>query len=87
MRTLIDNVALLVIEDCLIRELPNLFDSNEVASMDDDTLAKLAAESQDLHDERTEQQKRLEVLQIGLAECEKYENSNVGRKCFELPLI
>lgn len=75
MRTFIDNVALLAVEECLIAELPGVFNPRKVADMSDDDLARLAAESQEIVSERDEYTRRLNALQMGLATCKTYEGS------------
>lgn len=80
MHTFMDNTALLIVEDCLIKELPNMFNAEQVACMDEAMLANLAAESSDLRIERAEEQRRLEILESGLSTCEMYDDSNLARK-------
>ncbi|WQF77026.1 Putative dynamin stalk domain, GTPase effector domain-containing protein [Colletotrichum destructivum] len=66
LKRFIDDVSVLAIENCLIRPLPDLFTSNVVFDMAEDQVRQLAAESQQLIDERAQCLERQEVLEIGL---------------------
>jgi hypothetical protein len=81
MRSFVDNVARIVIEHCLIKELKSLLNPITVDAMDDDLLAKLAAESDDVREEREEQTARLQILKKGLHTCEAYEHTQPTRTC------
>ena len=48
MKSFIDNVAVLVIENCLIDSVTDIFSPDIVSSMNDDLLERLAAESENI---------------------------------------
>ncbi|KAJ8125531.1 hypothetical protein O1611_g8108 [Lasiodiplodia mahajangana] len=83
LRNFTDNVIILAIENCLIRELPTILTTNAVAQMKDDMLEKLAAESADIQEQRTELQTECEKLEKGLDLCKVYR----GRRSTVLPEI
>ncbi|KAF2146892.1 uncharacterized protein K452DRAFT_242078 [Aplosporella prunicola CBS 121167] len=68
----VDNVAALVIENCLLSELPELFSPAIVAGMDDEQLEVLAAESQQVTAERAQLNRKISVLKEGLRTCRKH---------------
>lgn len=72
LRTFTDNLINLSIESCLIQDLPNLFTPRLVNDMDNEKLAKFAAESQEIRSYRSQLQKDIKVLQQGLEQCRRY---------------
>ncbi|KAJ2994881.1 hypothetical protein NUW58_g1425 [Xylaria curta] len=66
LRTFTDNVIILAIENCLIKDLPTILTTNSVSEMDDNTLERLAAESTEMQAERAELKAECEALQKGL---------------------
>ncbi len=65
----VDNMALLAVENCLLDGLENLLSPLKVASMSDDDLERLAAETQDVQEIRIREEERWKVLDLGLAIC------------------
>jgi hypothetical protein len=61
----INNIAVLAIENCLIKELSGIFSPTLIANMDDKQLHAIAAESEEVRHERSSLQKKLVVLQSG----------------------
>lgn len=70
--TFTDNILILAVENCLIRKVPEMFQSTMVTSMDDDMLARLASETRSVREEREMLQQDLEILDSGLRECKRY---------------
>jgi GTPase SAR1 family protein len=60
-----NNIAVLAIENCLIKDLSGIFSPTLTANMDDEQLYAIAAESEDVRYERSSLRKKLEVLQSG----------------------
>ncbi|KAI0543950.1 P-loop containing nucleoside triphosphate hydrolase protein [Xylaria curta] len=76
LRTFTDNVIILAIENCLIKELPTIFTTSLVSQMNDKMLKQLAAESADIQVERAELEVECEALQKGLDLCKRYRTRN-----------
>ncbi|KAI0002774.1 P-loop containing nucleoside triphosphate hydrolase protein [Xylariaceae sp. FL0662B] len=83
LRTFTDNVIVLAIENCLIRDLPSIFTTEKVNQMDDSELACLASESPEIQVNRNELQAEYDALKRGLELCNKYR----PRKVTSLPTI
>jgi hypothetical protein len=69
MRTFIDNVANLAVEQCLIDGLTDIFTAAKVAEMDDEQLGQLASESDVTTEDRLKLVKRVTKLQKALKIC------------------
>ncbi|KAI1158862.1 hypothetical protein F5B18DRAFT_62782 [Nemania serpens] len=76
LRNFTDNVIILGIENCLVKELPTILTTSAVSQMKDDMLEKLAAESADIQVERIELEAEREALQKGLDLCKSYRSRN-----------
>jgi hypothetical protein len=61
----INNIAVLAIENCLIKDLAAIFSPTLTANMDDGQLSAIAAECEEVRLERESLRKKLEVLQSG----------------------
>ncbi|RYP01084.1 hypothetical protein DL764_006318 [Monosporascus ibericus] len=72
LRTFTDNVIVLAIENCLVRDLPNVFTTRTVSRMEPAKLEQLASESQEIQQERTELKDEIDALARGLESCNKY---------------
>ncbi|KAI0099025.1 P-loop containing nucleoside triphosphate hydrolase protein [Nemania sp. FL0031] len=83
LRNFTDNVIILAIENCLVKELPTILTTNDVSQMKDDMLEELAAESADIQVQRSELETECETLEKGLDLCKTYR----GRKSIVLPEI
>ncbi|KAM7203198.1 interferon-induced GTP-binding protein Mx [Naviculisporaceae sp. PSN 640] len=70
--TFTDNILVLAVENCLIRKVPEMFQSTMVTSMDDEMLARLGSETRSVREEREMLQQDLEILDGGLKECKRY---------------
>ncbi|KAI0855226.1 P-loop containing nucleoside triphosphate hydrolase protein [Xylaria cubensis] len=76
LRIFTDNVIILAIENCLIKDLPTIFTTSVVSQMNDEMLELLAAESADIQVERAELEVECEALQKGLDLCKTYRTRN-----------
>ncbi|GAW11971.1 hypothetical protein ANO14919_013250 [Xylariales sp. No.14919] len=83
LRNFTDNVIILAIENCLIKDLPTILTTTAVSQMENDMLQRLAAESTDIQVERMELTAECEALQKGLDLCKTYRS----RKATVLPVI
>ncbi|KAJ8109504.1 hypothetical protein ONZ43_g6117 [Nemania bipapillata] len=83
LRNFTDNVIILAVENCLVKDLPTILTTSAVSQMKDDMLMKLAAESTDIQVERVELDTECEALQKGLDLCKTYR----GRNSTVLPTI
>ncbi|EFQ25703.1 dynamin family protein [Colletotrichum graminicola] len=72
LRTFTENLINLVVESCLIRELPSIFTPKDVNLMSDERLAELAAESEEVSQRREQLQHHVALLRKGLEQCRRY---------------
>ena len=72
METFVDNFVLLVIENCLMDQIPQLFNAQVVNNMDEATLEQLGGEPVSVVREREENQEKLAILQQALQTCRKH---------------
>ncbi|KAF1946345.1 dynamin-1 [Clathrospora elynae] len=61
----INNMAILAIENCLIKNLAAIFSPTLTADMDDEKLRAIASESEDIRNERVSLRQKLSVLETG----------------------
>jgi hypothetical protein len=71
LRTFTDNVIHLVIENCLVSNLPNIFSTKVVTQMSDEILQRLAEESDEVKIERSQLIDEIEKLRLGLQNCQR----------------
>ncbi|KAI1073392.1 P-loop containing nucleoside triphosphate hydrolase protein [Whalleya microplaca] len=83
LRTFTDNVIVLAVENCLIRDLPSIFTTDKVNQMEDNELERLASESPEIQIERREVQAEYDALKKGLKLCNEFR----GRKATVMPSI
>lgn len=76
LRNFTDNVIILAIENCLIKDLPTIITTGAVSRMENKILERLAAESTDIRVERAELEGECEALQKGLDLCKTYRSRN-----------
>ncbi|KAI1467549.1 P-loop containing nucleoside triphosphate hydrolase protein [Daldinia caldariorum] len=72
LRTFVDNVVVLAVENCLISDLPSILTTAKINEMEDSELERLASESPEVETERNELQSEYEALQKGLRICNKF---------------
>ncbi|KAE8822844.1 hypothetical protein PTNB73_09636 [Pyrenophora teres f. teres] len=61
----ISNIAILGIENCLIKDLPAIFSPTLIAGMDEEKLSAIASESEEIRHERATLEQKLSVLEPG----------------------
>lgn len=66
LKVLVDNVAVLGIEQCLLSGLADIFSPNVVMMVPDQLLQEVAAETEDSQAERKRLKHKLGVLEVGL---------------------
>lgn len=71
LRTFTENVINLVIENCLLTDLPKILTPRKVDRMSEDTLKELALESEEVRTEREILQKETKLLRDGLRKCQR----------------
>lgn len=84
MNTFIDNVSTLVVENCLVDGLINLFPADQVPYMTDEVLNRLASESEEDQLMRTKLQKKQACLNEGLIICGDQAKNVTRGKIFPL---
>ena len=72
LRTFTENVIILAVENCLVRRIPDIFEPVMVNGMDEETVERLGAETDDIRNKRRQLQLDLRVLEDGLYECKQY---------------
>ncbi|KAI1100697.1 P-loop containing nucleoside triphosphate hydrolase protein [Jackrogersella minutella] len=77
LRTFTDNMIVLAVENCLIRDLPSIFSTDRVNQMEDDELERLSSESPEIQTERKELQAEYDALKKGLQICNKFKERKV----------
>ncbi|KAI8630598.1 hypothetical protein F5Y19DRAFT_51675 [Xylariaceae sp. FL1651] len=86
LRTFTDNMIILAIENCLIKDLPTILTTGMVSQMEDDELERLAAESEEIQVERAELQSEYDALKKGLDHCKSYKGRESTGKRISLML-
>ncbi|KAM0476099.1 hypothetical protein ACHAPX_006516 [Trichoderma viride] len=85
LKTFTDNVIHLVIENCLVSNLPDIFSTKIVTQMSDDMLRQIAEESPKVREERTELEGEIEKLRLGLQECQRSRPRNFAEPADNFP--
>ncbi|KAL7948152.1 hypothetical protein V8C42DRAFT_316823 [Trichoderma barbatum] len=70
-RTFTDNVVHLVLENCLVSKLPDIFSTRVVAQMGEEILKRLAEESDEVKLERSQLLDEVDKLRTGLQNCQR----------------
>lgn len=81
LKTFTDNVIHLVIENCLVSDLPDIFSTKIVTQMSDDILRSVAEESGKVKEERIELEGDIEKLTLGLQECRRSRPRDFSGTC------
>lgn len=72
---LVDNIAVLGVECCLLEGLKSAFTAHTVMCLGDDMVQKIATENQESATERTRTQEKLRTLENGLHILTRYRRS------------
>jgi hypothetical protein len=76
LKCFVDNVATLIIEACLMKDLGKVFSPVSVMQMEEDSVRRIAAEPQENQDQREVLKRKEIILNSGLEICQRY----VGRR-------
>ncbi|RYP74322.1 hypothetical protein DL769_004025 [Monosporascus sp. CRB-8-3] len=89
LRTFIDNVVILVLENILMEQLPLILIPETVCSLDDEMLLCLAATTTDLQNERERLQHDLKELDSATTFCQRYQQRVPTRKLLgaDIPFV
>jgi hypothetical protein len=63
MKSVIDSFGVYAIEECLLKELPNLFKPQNIMALEDGLVTRIAGESEESLIEREDLMKKLKVLE------------------------
>ncbi|KAK1252194.1 hypothetical protein MKX08_003381 [Trichoderma sp. CBMAI-0020] len=85
LKTFTDNVINLVIENCLVSNLPDIFSTKIVTQMSDDMLRQVAEEAPKLRQERIKLEDEVEKLRLGLQECQRSRPRNFSEPADNFP--
>ncbi|KAM0446053.1 hypothetical protein ACHAO4_009498 [Trichoderma viride] len=85
LKTFTDNVLHLVIENCLVSNLPDIFSTKIVTQMSDDMLRQVAEESPKMRIERRQLEDETEKLRVGLQECQRSRPRNFSEPAENFP--
>lgn len=83
--TFVDNIATLAIENCLIRPLGSVFNSQRLSSLSDEQIHNLASESPEIQLERKTLEQELEKLQAGLQALNALKIESLPSSCAPQP--
>ncbi|KAI1417105.1 P-loop containing nucleoside triphosphate hydrolase protein [Hypoxylon sp. FL1857] len=72
LRTFTDNVIILAVENCLIKDLPSIVTAGGFSQMEDAEIGQLASEAPEIQEERKKLQEDCEAFEEGLRICNKY---------------
>lgn len=84
MKTFVDDFAVLAVEKCLLQRLPHLLSAQTVMGLDDATVARIAAESEESQLERSLANEKLKILEPTLEVLRGLDRHNSGGKFFSL---
>lgn len=68
-KVMVDNVASMVIESCLVQSLPTLLTATSMVNMEDELISAIASEDEDAKEERQLANQKLEALEKALQIC------------------
>ncbi|KAF2846803.1 dynamin-1 [Plenodomus tracheiphilus IPT5] len=60
-----NNIAILAIENCLMKDLSSIFSPSLIIGLDDDKIQAIAAESKDIREDRVKRTQKLAAFEIG----------------------
>lgn len=66
---MVDNVASMVVESCLVQSLPTLLTATSIVAMPDDIVSAIASEAEGAQEERQLASQKLESLEKALQIC------------------
>ncbi|KAL2127419.1 hypothetical protein VTI74DRAFT_10762 [Chaetomium olivicolor] len=87
LRTFVDNVINLAVESCLVRDIPTILTPRKVNAMSIERLTELAAESEEVQNQRLIFQKEVRILRDGLSMCQRYKPRELTAAPTEAPAM
>jgi hypothetical protein len=85
MKMVVDNIAVLGIEFCLVEKLSEMLSSEVVMNLDDAVVQEIAGEEEDAQKERARALKKLQSLESGLQDLRRLGRYKQGGKA-DLPI-
>jgi hypothetical protein len=85
MKMVVDNVAVLGIEFCLVEKLSEMLSSEVVMNLDDAVVQEIAGEEEDSQEERARTLKKLQILESALQDLRRQGRHKQGGK-IDLPI-
>lgn len=82
--TFMTNVIILLIENQLITQLPEVFQTDKLMDLSKEQLEWLAEESEDVHESRAQLTAEVTALKQGLELCEQWRRDNKGELTISL---
>ncbi len=77
LKKVVDDVSVLVVEHCLIKKLPLLFDPVKVNGLEDQTVRRMAAEHEGTVEERKQLHGKVKALEQGHKEMQRLDKHKV----------
>jgi hypothetical protein len=74
MKSVIDSFGIYAVEECLLKELANLFTPQTVLQLDDSVVSNIAGESEESLAEREDLNRKLKVLEMTMTTLRRMKN-------------
>jgi hypothetical protein len=84
MKMVVDNIAVLGIEFCLVEKLSEMLSSEVVMNLDDAVVQEIAGEEEDSQEERARTLKKLQILESALQDLRRQGRHKQGK--VDLPI-
>lgn len=78
LKRFIDDVSVEVMEAQLVSKLADILSATSIFDMSDDTISRLAGESEESRAEREQLTRQLQVLKTGLETCRRFASVRIG---------
>lgn len=62
MKTFLDDIAILAVERCILKKIPELLTPKSIVSLNDGQISGIASETENSRNERTQSYRKLKVL-------------------------
>lgn len=80
LKSFVDNVAILTVETCLMKDLGMVFSPISVMQMEENVVRRIASEPRENQDQRELLTRKKTVLTLGLEICQRYVGRNTLSK-------